>query len=407
MAYVSHNSAVNLEAAVDVTLNVGTGSGRKAIAYHVHQNYGSTEQGTAVRDPSGADQAMTNIRHEDVLLSMDSYFMLDAYYLDLDGIEGTQTFRFDATGRVRTAACVLVWDELEAGAPEASAATEFTTTTDTISNAVTTVTNGAVIFTGAFFRPAASATAPWWTANNGQTKRVDIVSDELVSLVAGDLVAGSAGSQTVGWTGDANGSVGIQILAAFEAASGGDPTEPTLTSPTATATGQTTASLSVTVDSTADVYTVVTTSATAPTDTQVMAGQDHTGAAAAFADDDEDAEAGSVPFTATGLAPDTTYYAHFVADNEDGTSDVVTSSSFTTDFAGIEGTVTLEASPVEGVRIYAIDTTSYATETTLTDESGEYQLELDPGTYDVFFRWIDTNDDDTPYTDAVLDVEVE
>jgi len=128
-----------------------------------------------------------------------------------------------------------------------------------------------------------------------------------------------------------SGSLTTWSSIAFNVRATAAPEPPVLSSPSATATGQTTASLSVTVDSTADVYAVVTTSATAPTDTQVMSGQDHTGAAAAWDDLEVGASAGSVPFTATGLTAGTTYYAHFVADNEDGTSDVESSSSFTTD----------------------------------------------------------------------------
>lgn len=113
----------------------------------------------------------------------------------------------------------------------------------------------------------------------------------------------------------------------------GDTTPPELTSPTGSKTGSTTATGTVsTNEGNGTAYAVVTTSATAPSATQVRAGQNHTGAAAAWAGNQGVASTGVKTFNATGLAASTTYYYHYThrdAANNDAT--VVSSASFTTD----------------------------------------------------------------------------
>jgi hypothetical protein len=82
----------------------------------------------------------------------------------------------------------------------------------------------------------------------------------------------------------------------------------------------------------------VTTSVTQPLATQIEAGQNHTGAAAAFADNDAISATGAHTFPATGLTASTTYYSHTVhRDAAGNVSNIVTSSSFTTDAAGATG----------------------------------------------------------------------
>lgn len=115
---------------------------------------------------------------------------------------------------------------------------------------------------------------------------------------------------------------------------GADETAPVLSNATATATGQTTASLAVDTDEgNGTLYWVVTTSATPPSGAQVAAGQDHTGAAAA--DSGSQAVSGSgtqnVAGGADGLTAETEYWAHFVHDDAaTNRSDVASSASFTT-----------------------------------------------------------------------------
>lgn len=58
---------------------------------------------------------------------------------------------------------------------------------------------------------------------------------------------------------------------------------------------------------------VVTTSATTPNNTQIEAGQDHTGAAAAYSALDQNLSAGTNSGLATGLSASETYYGHLLA----------------------------------------------------------------------------------------------
>jgi hypothetical protein len=110
------------------------------------------------------------------------------------------------------------------------------------------------------------------------------------------------------------------------------PAEPELTNPTATATGATTADLAVTTDTdNGTLYAVVTTSDTAPSAAQVKAGQDHTGAAAAFDDSQAISSTGEKEFNATGLSAGTLYYAHFMHEDDSANqSDVASSTAFRT-----------------------------------------------------------------------------
>lgn len=108
-----------------------------------------------------------------------------------------------------------------------------------------------------------------------------------------------------------------------------DSTAPVLTSPTATASGTTTADGSVSVDESGGLLdAVVTESATTPSVAQIQAGQDHTGAAA-VATDLNNAISGtgvqSVSFT--GLTQGTTYYAHYAADDAVGNDATPVSSA--------------------------------------------------------------------------------
>lgn len=111
-----------------------------------------------------------------------------------------------------------------------------------------------------------------------------------------------------------------------------DVTAPTLSSPTGTQTGATTADLTVSTDEgNGTLYWVVTTSATAPSVAQVQAGQDHTGSAAPGSGNQSVGATGTQNASATGLTAATAYYAHFQqedAANNDST--VLSSASFTT-----------------------------------------------------------------------------
>lgn len=109
-----------------------------------------------------------------------------------------------------------------------------------------------------------------------------------------------------------------------------------LSSPTASATGQTTASLGVTTNESGGTLSwVLCTSATPPTQTQVAAGQDSTGAAAAAHGSQAVSASGAQSVSATGLTASTTYYAYFMHTNASSLqSNVAASVSFATSGSG-------------------------------------------------------------------------
>lgn len=115
--------------------------------------------------------------------------------------------------------------------------------------------------------------------------------------------------------------------------SAADTTAPILTSAVGTATGSTTATVGATTDeANGTMYVVVTTSNTQPSIAQIKAGQNHTGAAAAYASSQAISTTGAKTFSATGLTSSTTYYAHLVhTDSAANDSNRITSASFTTD----------------------------------------------------------------------------
>ena len=76
--------------------------------------------------------------------------------------------------------------------------------------------------------------------------------------------------------------------------------------------------LSLTSDESATVQAVLTTSATVPSDAQILAGNDHTGSAAADALVDGNVGLSEFVHTFTGLTAGTTYYAHGYADDGSG-----------------------------------------------------------------------------------------
>jgi len=115
-------------------------------------------------------------------------------------------------------------------------------------------------------------------------------------------------------------------------AASGDTTAPILSSPTGTATGQTTASGTVSTDeANGTLYWVVTESATSPSPAQVQAGQDNSGSAAAASGSQAVSATGSQGISATGLTAGTTYYIHYQHEDAAGNdSDVESSASFAT-----------------------------------------------------------------------------
>jgi hypothetical protein len=116
----------------------------------------------------------------------------------------------------------------------------------------------------------------------------------------------------------------------------GDVTAPVLSSPVGTATGSSTATVGATTDEgNGTLYAVVTVSGTAPTGTQVEAGQDNSGSAATWNGSQAIGSTGVKTIGATGLSASTAYYAHLMHKDAAGNrSNVVSSAQFTTDAAG-------------------------------------------------------------------------
>ena len=122
---------------------------------------------------------------------------------------------------------------------------------------------------------------------------------------------------------------------------GGDVTAPTLSSPTGSATGSTTATVGVTTnEGNGTLYWVVTTSSTAPTKAQVKAGQNDAGSAAVASGSQAISSTGAKTANATGLTASTTYYAHFM--HEDAAANQSTVASYTTGFTTSATATTLQ-----------------------------------------------------------------
>lgn len=120
------------------------------------------------------------------------------------------------------------------------------------------------------------------------------------------------------------------------AQSTGDVTAPVFSSPTAVKNGYNAFTASVAIDEQCDVSCVLTSSATAPTQAQVVAGQDHTGGSALYSETQPGVSTGTVNMG--GVIPNapgsTDYYAHFAgADMAGNPSNVVSAAKFTTDAA--------------------------------------------------------------------------
>ncbi|HQU77985.1 MAG TPA: hypothetical protein PLU47_00810 [Azonexus sp.] len=137
---------------------------------------------------------------------------------------------------------------------------------------------------------------------------------------------------------------------------GADTTAPTLTSASVTSVGTTTATGNVTTnEGNGTLYSIVSTSSTAPSATQIQAGQNHTGAAAVWSGNQAVSSTGAKTFSITGLTASTSYYAYFQhKDAANNNSSVVTSAQFTTGSAD-----TTNPTMTGSVTISAKTTTSY------------------------------------------------
>jgi len=111
----------------------------------------------------------------------------------------------------------------------------------------------------------------------------------------------------------------------------GDTTAPTLTSPFGLPLGDTSAFQGVTTnEDNGTLYFLLTTSATPPSAAQVKLGQDHTGAAAAYAFGQPVTSTGIKSNTATGLTSNTAYYGYLMHEDAAANQSAVSASGILT-----------------------------------------------------------------------------
>lgn len=223
MAFVVSNVATDEAGAttVDVTLDTGTGSDRKAVIFTVAQD-GEIQTMAVGRDPTGTDEAATEIRAETVFNSGDAYYHMTAFYLDLS-VTGSQTFRVTYNGSPeKLGIAVAVYDDLASGAPEAQEAFESTSAGTTVTDDITTLTADAQVVGAAMMRTGTNETAdPWFSEDDGQTSREDNIIGARLEWTVADLAVAVAAATTVGWTGTSSAQFQSQILLSFEEAGGG------------------------------------------------------------------------------------------------------------------------------------------------------------------------------------------
>lgn len=216
------------------------------------------------------------------------------------------------------------------------------------------------------------------------------------NLLAGAVGVQGAGNISSAWRSDPDTHAGgtfpggttlYGIAVELEAAGGApDTTAPTLSNASAQATGATTATGSVDTDEAGTADAVLTTSATPPTATQIQAGQDHTGAAAAASDLGVAASVGTVNFSFTGLTASTTYYLHAVVeDAATNVSAVATSASFQTDAPTNEAPVVTITSPALASIAVTAGTPLRLTATATDAEDGDLSASIE---------WTSSNTDD-------------
>lgn len=203
-----------------------------------------------------------------------------------------------------------------------------TTGTTLQPGSITPTANGCLLISGCDFSSGTTG-----AINSGFTaSAVDYVVEVNVGGGIASLVQATAAAINPQWSWTTDGYNVGSTVSFLPAAGGGDVTAPVLSSPVGTQTGSTTATIGATTDEgNGTLYGVVTTSITAPTATQIKAGQDHAGSAAVFAGSTAVGSTGAKTISATGLTAATAYYAHLMhEDSSANQSNVVTSAQFTT-----------------------------------------------------------------------------
>lgn len=323
------------------------------------------------------------------------------------------TFYFDVDGVARDGSYVITSDDIDLGAPviplllDGGASGQFSTLDPShYTNTAPTAVNISVSFTvapGLGDVTAPTLTSPTATQTGATTANAGVTTNEdngtlymvftlsatpptATQVKAGQNNSGSAaakainvavtstGSKTFSATGltasttyyayfmheDAAGNKSSVSAASSITTAAGDTTAPTLSSPTGTKTGQTTATGTVDTDeANGTLYAVVSSSATPPTAVQVEAGQNNSGSAARWSGSQSITTTGTKNISATGLLAATTYYAYYMHKDAAGNRSTVSSaSSFTTDAAPSGVSIVGFASAVGTGATFDIDLTS-------------------------------------------------
>lgn len=259
--------------------------------------------------------------------------------------EQTYTSDLDVVGSARSTTTPTIgpW-EYNAGGGDTTAPTLSSATVTSITSSGATIGATTDENNGTFYGVVTvSGTAPSSTqVENGQD------SSGSAATHAGNVAVSSTGAKTLTATGltastsyyahmmhkdsAGNKSTVISSTQFTTSGGGGDTTAPTLSAATITSITSTTAVLGATTDeANGTLYVVVSTSNTAPSAAQIIAGQIHTGSAATFAGNLAISSTGAKTITATGLASVANYYAHFThRDAASNSSAVLSSGQFTT-----------------------------------------------------------------------------
>ena len=215
----------------------------------------------------------------------------------------------------------------QSGQPEASNTNTGSSVTS-LSTAVTTTTDNAWVV------QAVAQNTSGLTAGASTTQRS---ANNIGALQDSNAAVTPVGSRTLIANGGGTRNMAA-VIAAF-APTAADTTPPTVSASTTTSISSSGATIGATTDeATGTMYAIACTSATPPSVPQIQAGQDSASAAAAYAGNQTISSTGAKTFSATGLAPSTTYYhyeQHKDAAGNDST--VLASASFTTSVGAATG----------------------------------------------------------------------
>jgi len=258
---------------------------------------------------------------------------------------------------------ILVSDELAGNwdSSRAESGNNGGTATDSQTTATTgdATTAGHGVFVGALGLNtlAAPATLTHDAAFTSVAEETD-GANNMVGEVIRRIVA-SGTTDAASWSAISGANFGwCAVVQAYRQAAIGDVTPPVLSVPTGSATGSTTADVGATTDeANGTMWAVLTASSTQPSTAQIKAGQDHTGAAAAWGNSQLISTTGAKALGATGLTPATAYYGHVVhTDSSGNDSNRVSSAVFTTDQRSMPSADVVDGAwtPSTGADLYAV-----------------------------------------------------